>query len=64
MDDLYAVKYPQDIYTREEQNYIMFFNKRRKHLQSQLDRSGLSSQEERELRSLQWVLKLIEEVGF
>lgn len=62
MDDLYATKYPEDVYTREEQEHIRVLNLKRKELQQKKNQRGLNQKDIVLLNALRWAINLIEEI--
>lgn len=62
-DQPYALVFPTDIYSKEEQEYIFTLNELRKDLEAEKHQHGkLPPGKTKKLAALRWVLRLIDEI--
>lgn len=60
----YALKFPDDVYSKEEQEHIMVINELRKDIEAEKIRGhSITQKKQRELNAYKWVLRLIDEVS-
>lgn len=63
-DEPYALKFPDDVYTKEEQGHIWVINELRKDLEAEKIQHGrLSNRKDKQLNAYRWVLRLIDEIS-
>lgn len=58
----YALRFPDDVYSREEQEHIMVINELRKDIEAEKVQHGITQKKQRQLNAYKWVLRLIDEI--